>query len=67
MEVVGQKKPLSMGWCLECHRAPEMHLRPASEVTKMGWVPPENQMELGKQIMQLKNITPPVNCSGCHR
>jgi hypothetical protein len=24
-----------MGWCLECHRAPEKHLRPLEEVYNM--------------------------------
>ena len=28
MERVYQAKPLSMGWCLECHRDPGPHLRP---------------------------------------
>src|SRR5205823_881654 len=28
MEVVHQEKPLSMGWCLNCHRDPSTHLRP---------------------------------------
>ena len=32
METVYQKNSLSMGWCLECHRAPENHLRPLEEV-----------------------------------
>lgn len=67
MEEVGQVEPLSMSWCLECHRAPEMYLREAKDVTKMGWVAPDNQMEIGRRIVQEKNITPPVDCSGCHR
>jgi menaquinone reductase, multiheme cytochrome c subunit len=37
MEVVRQVAPLSMGWCLECHRAPEKHLRPKDQVTNMEW------------------------------
>jgi len=28
MEVVHQAQPLSMGWCLDCHRNPAPHLRP---------------------------------------
>ncbi|MGB0680051.1 MAG: cytochrome c3 family protein, partial [Polyangiales bacterium] len=35
MEVVRQDQPLSMGWCLECHRNPGPHLRPPDEVTNM--------------------------------
>ncbi len=36
-EGVYQVHNLSMGWCLECHREPQRHLRPASEVTNMQW------------------------------
>jgi len=32
---VYQVSNLSMGWCLECHRAPEKNLRPREEVTNM--------------------------------
>ncbi len=38
MDVVHQEKPLSMGWCLECHRDPASHLRPREvAVTDMNW------------------------------
>ena len=37
MEVVAMDQPLSMSWCLECHRAPENHLRPLDQVTNMNW------------------------------
>jgi hypothetical protein len=67
MEVVIQKEPLSMGWCLDCHRAPEMHLRPRDQVTNMKWVPAEDQITFAKKLIQEKNINPPVDCSGCHR
>ncbi len=36
MEVVYQAEPLSMGWCLDCHRNPERHLRPVEFVTEHG-------------------------------
>ena len=67
MEKVTQVEPLSMGWCLDCHREPELHLRPLSEITNMKWIPPENQMALAREIIKEKNINPPVDCSGCHR
>jgi hypothetical protein len=38
-EGVMQMENLSMGWCLECHREPEKHLRPAEHVTNLGWSP----------------------------
>jgi hypothetical protein len=67
MERVRQEQPLSMGWCLECHRNPDMHLRPASEITNMEWTPGENQLEFAQKVKQEKHIRPPVDCSGCHR
>ena len=35
--VVAMDQPLSMGWCLDCHRNPEPHLRPLDQVTNMSW------------------------------
>ncbi|MCF7803672.1 MAG: cytochrome c family protein [Candidatus Marinimicrobia bacterium] len=67
MEVVEQKEPLSMGWCLDCHRNPEPHLRPQDEVTTMGYQPPSNQIEYAQRIINERNINPPTDCSGCHR
>jgi len=37
MEIVYQAEPLSMGWCLDCHRDPTPHLRPVDQVTNMAW------------------------------
>jgi len=34
---VHQVQTLAMGWCLDCHRAPEQHLRPLDQVTNLGW------------------------------
>ncbi len=67
MAHVTQVKPLSMGWCLDCHRDPAKYLRPPSEVTNMQWTPPENQMQKAHQQIKELNINPPVDCSGCHR
>jgi hypothetical protein len=67
MEVVTLTQPLSMGWCLDCHRDPDPHLRPEEEVTNMDWVAPKNQAELAAGIRQAKRLAPPTDCSGCHR
>jgi len=64
---VMQEKDLSMGACLTCHRAPEMHLRRSDQVTLMGWTPPEDQFEIAAKIIADKKINPPTDCSGCHR
>ena len=67
MEKVTQVEPLSMGWCLSCHRAPEDHIRPKEDVTKMNWMPSEGHAEFAAKVIQEKNIKPPLDCSGCHR
>jgi hypothetical protein len=67
MAEVRQVEPLSMGWCLDCHRSPEPYLSPREELTNMKWMPPENQVEFAEQVIREKKINPPVDCSGCHR
>jgi hypothetical protein len=50
MDVVMQAQPLSMGWCLDCHRQPERHLRPKDQVTNMAWNPVEHPLVKGKNL-----------------
>ncbi|MCB9917519.1 MAG: cytochrome c3 family protein [Planctomycetes bacterium] len=66
MERVYQQEPLSMAWCLDCHRAPEKHLRPLDQITNMAWAP-ENQLELGLQLKNEYGIKTSTDCSTCHR
>ena len=37
MPVVYHAKPLSMSFCLDCHRHPEDRLRPMDEITNLAW------------------------------
>lgn len=67
MEVVQQHAPLSMGWCLDCHRNPETRLRPVEYVTKMDWQPTEDRLALGRRLREAHNINPSQDCSTCHR
>lgn len=67
MEVVAQAQPLSMSWCLDCHRNPEPNLRPVDEVTNMEWKPPKDPLALAARIGRERHVAPPVDCSGCHR
>lgn len=69
MPRVTQKEPLSMGWCLDCHRAPGTHLRPKSEITNMAWEFPQEALPLGqaKTVDEGRVVNPPQHCSGCHR
>jgi hypothetical protein len=63
MEVVEQVAPLSMGWCLDCHRNPEERMRPVDQVTNMTWTAPEG----GVDPSDLRTVTPSTSCSTCHR
>ncbi len=66
MEVVRQVKPLSMGWCLDCHRNPAPHLRPVQEVTNMNYHQSENYKRMAEE--RAKSLNAPIeSCSGCHR
>jgi cytochrome c553 len=69
MAQVTQVSALTMGWCLDCHRAPEQHLRPADQVFNMNWEEPADQLEQGRKLIQEYNIQVSrlTNCSICHR
>lgn len=64
MPAVHRAAPLTMGWCLSCHRDPAPHLRPASEITTMGYAAPPG---LGAVLVEELGIRPPTYCSACHR
>lgn len=63
MDEVYHAKPLSMGFCLDCHRKPEDHIRPVDLVTQLDWKGQVN----GKQLVHDWNIKPGESCSVCHR
>lgn len=69
MEVVSHAEPLSMGFCLDCHRNPEEFIRPNEEVFNLAWEAdsPQQQRELGTRLAHDWRVNPPQSCSGCHR
>jgi hypothetical protein len=67
METVTQMMPLSMSWCLDCHRNPGPYRRPVSEVTNMKWTPPRDVKARAAQLDRERPVNPPTDCSGCHR
>ncbi|MBK7644968.1 MAG: cytochrome c3 family protein [Planctomycetes bacterium] len=67
LERVRQEQPLSMGWCLDCHRNPAPNLRPPEFATSMDWQPDGPAAEVGAQIMQQRKLKPSTDCSTCHR
>lgn len=72
MEVVYQDQPLSMGWCLECHRNPAPNLRPKAEATNMAWRDDTAPEEIARitqaasELVKAGEINPPEHCSACH-
>lgn len=69
MDGIWKAKPMTMGWCLDCHRNPERFVRPRSEVFNMAYEPPANQRELGTELVEAYHIDTDKlpQCSTCHR
>jgi len=69
MEAVWQDQSQSMAWCLACHRAPELFLRPPTQVFSMNWKPGAagSQREAGEKFQSALAVNPPVTCGACHR
>jgi len=52
MEVVRHDQPLSMGWCLDCHRNPENNLRPLDQITNLNYEPKDlNRADFYKSLL----------------
>jgi Cytochrome c7 and related cytochrome c/Class III cytochrome C family len=69
MPLTWQARSLLMEWCLECHRNPELYVRPREHVFEMDWTPPAPQQELGAELVRKYNIQVRqiTDCSVCHR
>ncbi len=74
MEEVRHAKPLSMTFCLDCHRNPELNIRPPDKVTQLDWVWDEDpqkaaamQLKFGKEKVADWHVNASQNCSACHR
>ena len=68
-ERVKQFSPLTMGWCLDCHRDPEPHRRPLAAVASMTW----SRAEDGAPPPAIAHVRPGraidslTTCTTCHR
>lgn len=69
MPQVWQANNMLMAWCLDCHNEPEQYIRPISERYTFGYETPENQDELGQQLVEEYGVDKEglANCSTCHR
>ncbi len=68
MPLTRRVAPLTMQWCLDCHRDPGPHLRPLQHVFDMDWQPNGDDLRgvalIERYHVQVDRLT---NCSVCHR
>ena len=74
MDEVQHAQPLSMTFCLDCHRDPAAKIRPLDKITKLDWKwsgdPKENarlQQTHGEKMVKDWNVESLQSCSACHR
>ena len=67
MPLMWRQQSLLMEWCLACHREPERFVRPRAFVFRMDWKPSEDQLTLGRKLVQEYHIAKRTSCSVCHR
>jgi hypothetical protein len=67
MPLTWRAEPMTMQWCLNCHRAPERFVRPREHVFDMEWKPKEKQSVLGERLVKEYHIQSKTDCSTCHR
>ncbi len=69
MPAIEQIQPLTMGWCLGCHRDPVPHLRPADQITSTTWEAPPGAagQALRARLAREKDVRGRTSCTTCHR
>lgn len=68
MPLTQQKEPLTMQWCLDCHRNPAPALRPRNRITAMGYRRGPGDPS-GEELMERYGIHADtlMECHVCHR
>jgi hypothetical protein len=66
MAEVSQDAPLSMKWCVDCHRDPAPHLRPVRRVTDLAWEPVD-PIAVGREVALERRVHTRTSCTTCHR
>jgi formamidopyrimidine-DNA glycosylase len=70
MPLTWQENSLQMEWCLDCHRHPELHVRPREFITTMGYQPAGDQAAIGSRLVHeyhIQDVRTLTSCSTCHR
>ena len=65
MHTTTKVENMTMAWCLDCHRAPEDHLRPPEGVFAFGWDAPAPE---GEDLVEAYGIDADrlTDCAICH-
>ena len=69
MPLMWKAQTLQMEWCLGCHREPEKYIRPREHVFEMDWQPTEDQVTMGRRLLQeyhILSVAQLTSCSTCH-
>jgi hypothetical protein len=67
MATAEQVVPLTMSWCLDCHRNPGPRLRPLTEITTMGYTHSPSDTSGVRLVGQGDRIRRLTDCTACHR
>jgi hypothetical protein len=68
MPIMWKEEPMTMEWCLACHRQPQLHLREKRDVFRMD-LALSDQIQKGAELVKRNHIELDrlTNCSVCHR
>jgi hypothetical protein len=69
MRLMRQAAPLTMQWCLDCHRDPAKSIQPRETVFDPTWKAPADQAKAGRELAQAYHVRTDhlTDCSTCHR
>jgi hypothetical protein len=71
MPLTQQAKPMTMGWCLSCHRDPEKQLVPQDRIFSsrpyQQPIPEEEARRIHAHVAALRRVRRLTDCSTCHR
>jgi hypothetical protein len=74
MDEVQHAQPLSMSFCLDCHRNPAARLRPPGKITDLNWTWSEDPFKAaemqklnGQKFVHDWSVESLTSCSACHR
>jgi hypothetical protein len=70
MPLTWRANTLYMRWCINCHKHPDLYVRNRADVFKPNYMPPKDQLVLGRRLVKEYKIKSPdelTDCYTCHR